>query len=134
MQEMTVKINSLWIGEWCCRSVRQAIPRNLLNLCNGSLTIFNSNCWTNDQLKTKKFRSKRARVLDRGKFRFREALSNISGYDIESHNGYPETALRRAQTGFGDLRKTHPCQVPTFFGRNKISLKETFTILLSMKR
>jgi hypothetical protein len=42
-------------------------------------------------------RDKRLIILDREKFRYQQAISDISGQDILSHEGDPKTAIRRVR-------------------------------------
>ncbi|MEM6410856.1 MAG: hypothetical protein AAF683_04920 [Pseudomonadota bacterium] len=42
-------------------------------------------------------RSKRLIVLDIEKYRYQKAISDISGQDVDAHNGDPEIAIRRVR-------------------------------------
>jgi len=52
----------------------------------------------------KKFKDKCAIILDEKEYRYRKALSNISGYDIEIHGASPEIAVRKVRNWIYHLK------------------------------
>lgn len=55
-------------------------------------------------------KAKRLIVLDQDRYRYQKSISDISGQDVDAHNGDPETAIRRIRDWLKTVskRKTIP--------------------------